>query len=276
MDVFVDAVATWKGKSVFGEILQTPNFDRICAESTAFHCAHCQVPVCGPSRASFMSGKSSHKTGVLNTEKNCFERIPPKSMWPYRLKQNGYFCSSGGKVATDPVALLDVGPTVMDYVDLPPLDECVAQSLRPFVVSDHRAPDRAVPTFIGENAAIRKGKYRFIRYRDGSTQLFDLEADWWQTRDLGSEHPDYEGMPAAYEVCFGEYGADPVAVGSPSPPDPVVGWGSTPPPGGAKERVGVNTYPTLTSFDTLATRSDSVLLLVHRFFSERNNNRHRV
>jgi len=88
---------------------------------------------------------------------------------------------------------------------LPPRENYVGISLRPFVETGARAPDRAIPTFIGDNAAIRKGKYRFIRYRDGTTQLFDLEADWWQTRDLGSGHPEYEGVRAAFEECCDEY-----------------------------------------------------------------------
>ena len=69
-----------------------------------------------------------------------------------------------------------------------------------------QVPDRAVPTFLYQNAGIRKGKYRFIRYGDGSTQLFDLSDDWWQTRDLGSSHPDYEEMRAAHAACCKEYG----------------------------------------------------------------------
>ena len=110
------------------------------------------------------------------------------------------------KVVIDPVALIDVGPTVMDYLALPPLEDSPGQTLRPFVETTHRAPDRVVPTFIDGNAAIRKGKYRFIRYRDGSEQLFDLEADWWQTRDLGAGHPDYQSVRAAFEACCAEYG----------------------------------------------------------------------
>jgi hypothetical protein len=93
-----DAVSFWKYKSIFGEALQTPNLDRICQQSTAFHSAYCQAPVCSPSRASFMSGKAPHQSGVTESDKNYFEKIPPEAMWPYTLKQSGYFCSSGGKV----------------------------------------------------------------------------------------------------------------------------------------------------------------------------------
>ncbi|MEZ5767054.1 MAG: sulfatase-like hydrolase/transferase [Paracoccaceae bacterium] len=51
-----------------------------------------------PSRASFMSGLSPHQTGVLNSDRDYFDRIPPARLWPHRLRQAGYHCSSGGKV----------------------------------------------------------------------------------------------------------------------------------------------------------------------------------
>ena len=419
---FDDAVAFWKYKTVFGEALQTPNLDRICAQSTAFQAAYCQAPICSPSRASFMSGLAPHQSGVTGPYKNYFEKIPAEAMWPYQLKKNGFYCSSGGKVmqgyaalddevhnalfsdkpkkfrgdwqipdhismefgglrggkaarnerddprfydhqsansvarflknykdeapfyrevgffgphgpwitprrfkeiydeknirkpkawrdgfdesafmeltnthnidssnfqqwrksvrnyfsalthtdhhlgrvwdaikasphadntlviilsdhglhlgernrfrkhtlweqvanvpliihdpdqpvaqvVSDPVALLDVGPTVMDYLDLPPLEGWVGRSLRP-QVNWERAPDRAVPTFYDNSASVRKGRYRFIRYADGSTQFFDLAKDWWQTRDLGPDHPEYASMKAVHVACCLEYGFD--------------------------------------------------------------------
>ncbi|WGW02314.1 sulfatase-like hydrolase/transferase [Tropicibacter oceani] len=419
-----DAVSFWKYKTIFGEALQTPNLDRICAQSTGFHSAYCQTPLCGPSRASFMSGKTPHQLEIFENKVSVFDRVAPEDMWPYRLKENGYFCSSGGKVhhgyrplaqpihevlysderkgfridrslrpdieqrrygghagglATTnpkddgyyhdahssesfidfvegfdgespfyrevgffgphgpfitpapykdmytlrnfrmpeewqdgydvndfaaenmgenfdlskplrwrksvrnyfsafshvdhhlgrvwdalkaspyadntvvvilsdhgfhlgdknrfrktslweqvarvpliihdpqqpvarevhtPVALIDVGPTVMDYTGLPPLADCVGQSLRP-LVDGAPAPDRAVPTFHFGSAGIRKGDYRFIRYEDGSTQLFDVQQDWWQLRNLGETHPAYPDMQQAHRDCCRIYGFDP-------------------------------------------------------------------
>ena len=427
-----DAVAFWKYKSVFGEVLQTPNLDRICGQSTSFHAAYCQVPVCSPSRASFMSGLSPHHSGIVQADSSYYEKLPPEKMWPYLLKANGYFSSPGGKVlrgyrpapkeiheviystphseehgklkmgrrkglfpdgeipghiemggyrgglatverwadkklyddqvarsaisfiesydkdmpfyrdvgfqsphgpwttprrfkdmydfknfhkprdwadgfdenaatdamvaknldssnlrfwrqsvrnyfsalsyadyqigrvwdalkasafadntlviitsdhgfhlgernrytkctlweqavnvpliihdpaqpvgqvVTDPVGLIDIGPTVMDYLDLPQIKGSVGRSLLP-QMGWQRAPDRVVPTFYHGHSAIRTGKYRFIRYDDGSTQFFDLAKDWWQTKDLGADHPDYLGASAAHAACCREYGLE--------------------------------------------------------------------
>lgn len=426
-----DAVAYWKYKTLFGLELQTPNLDRICEQSTAFHSAYCQAPVCSPSRASFMSGRTPHQTGIVKSDNKYMEKIPLRAMWPHRLKQSGYFCSSGGKVMrglaplpdrihkalfsdepknfsverraelyrkgkvpdadlrtelggfrggqvtpdgdedrnyydyqvaesaadfvtnydgdapfyrevgltgthgpwstprrfkvmytpgqfvkptpwkagfprnpimdkdapenlditdrrhwklslrnyfaaithtdthigrvfdaikasphaddtliilvsdhglhlgehnrfrkhtlleqvanvpliihdparpvkqviTDPVALIDIAPTVMDYAGLPPMPGRVGRSLLPMMAGE-RSPHRAVPTFLNGSAGVRKGKYRMIRYEDGSTQFFDLENDWWQTRDLGPRHPDYARMMEAHARCCQEYGME--------------------------------------------------------------------
>ena len=427
-----DCVAFWKYKSIFGEVLHTPNLDRICEQSTAFHAAYCQSPICGPSRSSFMTARSPQQTGIHTNRDKVFDVVRPKATWPFRLKKSGYWCSSGGKVhhgykplphavhhilysderkgfridrklpehipqkalgghagglattdpaddgyyhdamasdsfsnfirsydgdapfyrevglygphgpfitplrykemykvrnfekpdawqagfderpyATkhmvmnfdvneerwrrsvrnyfsavthvdhhlgkvwdtlkssrfadntivillsdhgmhlgernrfrkttlweqvaavpfiihdperpqpqeihDPVALIDVGPTVMDYADLPGLQSCVGRSLRP-MVEGARAPDRVVPTFHFGNVGIRKGKYRLIRYEDASTEFYDLEADWWQTTDLGQDHPDFAKTYAALEESALAYGLDVANVGVSAPP----------------------------------------------------------
>ena len=82
----------------FGEPLRTPNLDRIVAVSAQFRSAYCQVPLCGPSRASFMSARMPQETGVLTNDDDVFDRLDATDMWPYRLKAAGWFCSSGGKV----------------------------------------------------------------------------------------------------------------------------------------------------------------------------------
>ena len=418
---FDDAFSFWHYKTIFGAALKTPNLDRICASSTAFHAAYCQSPLCGPSRASFMSGRTPHQTQVFGNKTSVFETVAPEEMWSYRLKANGYFCSSGGKVhhgfkpldppvhevlysdhrkgfridvtlresiaqsrsggsgggvsttdpkddgyyhdaqaaasfvefiegydgdapfyrevgfysphspfitphrfkemyrlndfhmpeswvkgfqncayseatvrknfgldnlrkwkksvrnyfsavshgdhhlgtvwdalkasthaentmvviltdhghhlgerhrfgkstlweqsalvpfiihdparpearvVSDPVALLDVGPTILDCLDLPPLEQTAGRSLRQVVEGGPADPERAVPTFNPIGSAIRKGPYRFIRYQDGSTELYDIAADWWQQELLGPLHPAHDPMAAAHRACCEAY-----------------------------------------------------------------------
>lgn len=93
-----DAVAFWHYRRAFGAELQVPNLDRICAQATAFQSAYCQAPVCGPSRASFMSGRTPFQLGVYDNSLDVFDVLPAAEMWSVRLKDAGYFCSSGGKL----------------------------------------------------------------------------------------------------------------------------------------------------------------------------------
>ncbi len=421
---FDDAIAYWHYKTVFKGKLQTPNLDRICESSTAFHAAYCQSPLCGPSRASFMSSLPPHVTGVHTNETKAFQRLKPADMWSYKLKSDGYFCSSGGKVhhgykplatgihealysdepkffsadmrlnpkiaanleggagggvattdakddkryyddqsansfinfissydrdqpfyrevgffsphtpfmtpkrfkdlykpsefeypkdwtteidpkATDgipswanfktyktrywklsvrnyfsaishgdyhlgrvwdalqasphakstivviltdhglhlgekrrfgkstlleqvanvpfiihdpaapaaqvihdPVALLDVGPTVLDMVGLPEMPDAYGRSLVPLMNGTQTWPDRAVPTLRREGASARIGKYRFIRPLSGDGEMFDLTTDWWQIRPLGPDHPDYAAVAEAHAACCKAHGMD--------------------------------------------------------------------
>lgn len=413
-----DCIAYWKVRSAFNEPLRTPNLDRVCQQATAFHSAYCQAPICGPSRASFMSARTPHQTGIFDNTVDVFETLGAREIWSYRLKENGFFCSSGGKMhhfykpvrrrfhnvlysdrqkrfrsdmnlprdiekisfgghrggwgttnseddgiyhdcqsadsaiefletydrqqpfyrevgfysphgphitparfkeiydvdnfrqpeewrngfdynafttthlpenlrlkendldwwrasvrnyfaalshgdfhlgrvwdalqgsahakntvvvilsdhgfhlgnrnrymkttlweqvagvpliihdpdqptareIHDPVALIDVGPTVLDYAGLPAIENCAGRSLLPYMAGESD-PDRAVPTFYRDSAAIRKGNFRFIRYEDGSTQLFNLTQDYWQLRDLGAGHPAYDDMYASLVAC---------------------------------------------------------------------------
>ncbi|WP_223425113.1 sulfatase-like hydrolase/transferase [Tateyamaria pelophila] len=93
-----DAISYWHYKNVFGAELIIPNLDRICEQAIAFTSAYCQSPLCGPSRASFMFAKPPHHTGIFGNKRDVFTKVPPTEIWSYKLKQNGYYCSSGGKV----------------------------------------------------------------------------------------------------------------------------------------------------------------------------------
>lgn len=93
-----DAVAPWSLRNAFRTPLQLPNLDRICAGAATFQTAYAQAPVCGPSRASFMSGLSPQQLGIYDNSRDVFDVLPARDMWSVRLKEAGWFCSSGGKL----------------------------------------------------------------------------------------------------------------------------------------------------------------------------------
>ena len=84
---------------VYGnKIVKTPNIDRLIENGTLFLNAHCQYPLCGPSRASFMTGMYSNQTKM--TKNNIFLRhtVPDVITIGQRFRQQGYQSVRIGKI----------------------------------------------------------------------------------------------------------------------------------------------------------------------------------
>ena len=61
--IAVDDLNDWIGAMRGHPQAKTPNLDRLAAEGTLFTNAHCQAPICGPSRASVFTGMLPSTTG---------------------------------------------------------------------------------------------------------------------------------------------------------------------------------------------------------------------
>jgi iduronate 2-sulfatase len=82
--------------------IHTPALDRLAAESLTFRRSYCQYPVCGPSRASFLSGLYPESSGVLDNKLDIRKTRPGTVSLPQRLKENGYWTASVGKIFHSP------------------------------------------------------------------------------------------------------------------------------------------------------------------------------
>jgi iduronate 2-sulfatase len=86
--------------------IKTPAFDELAAAGMTFGRAYCQYPVCGPSRASFLSGLYPQSTGVLDNKSDIRSTRPGTASMPQRFKESGYWTGAVGKVfhneKTDP------------------------------------------------------------------------------------------------------------------------------------------------------------------------------
>ena len=80
------------------EPITTPNLAKLAKESITFNRAFCQYPVCGPSRASFLSGLYPQSTGVLNNTFDIRKTRPGTISMPQFFKENGYWTAGVGKV----------------------------------------------------------------------------------------------------------------------------------------------------------------------------------
>ena len=82
---------------------KTPNLDKLAAMGVSFTDAHCQAPLCGPSRASLMTGLRPSTTGMYGMvpdDKIRSENPETKDivMLPEYFKQHGYHTMGIGKL----------------------------------------------------------------------------------------------------------------------------------------------------------------------------------
>ena len=80
------------------DIMRTPNIDRLAEEGLVFRRAYAQWPVCGPSRASLLSGLRPDTTGIYNNGKRLDSSDAEIVSLPAYFRRNGYRTLSVGKV----------------------------------------------------------------------------------------------------------------------------------------------------------------------------------
>ena len=76
----------------------TPSIDRIAKGGTVFLNAHCQWPVCGPTRASLMTSLRPEATGVMDLKTSMRAKDPDVLTLPQHFKSNGYLTAGAGKI----------------------------------------------------------------------------------------------------------------------------------------------------------------------------------
>ena len=92
--VFSDDHATQAIGAYGSKINKTPNIDRIANEGAVFKNSFCTNSICGPSRASILTGKHSHLNGFLRNG-NRFD--PTQLTFPKLMQQAGYETAIIGK-----------------------------------------------------------------------------------------------------------------------------------------------------------------------------------
>ncbi|MBW3596011.1 MAG: sulfatase [Planctomycetes bacterium] len=93
-----------------------------------------------------------------------------------------------GAVCRRPAELLDMYPTLVELCDLPAVEGLEGHSLVP-QLEDAQAPRPwpAVTTHNHDNHGIRSERWRYIRYADGSEELYDMENDPHEWRNLAED-----------------------------------------------------------------------------------------
>lgn len=76
----------------------SPCIDSLASESVVFQRCHCQVPVCGASRASVLTGLRPTRDRFINFKTQADVDAPGNLSLPKHFKNNGYYTVSNGKV----------------------------------------------------------------------------------------------------------------------------------------------------------------------------------
>ncbi len=76
----------------------SPHIDGLAHEGIQFTQAYCQVPVCGASRASLLSGLRPNRNRFLGYSTKKDEDAPDALSLPHHFKQQGYHTVSNGKI----------------------------------------------------------------------------------------------------------------------------------------------------------------------------------
>lgn len=79
-------------------LARTPNIDRLASRGVRFEHAYCQYPLCGPSRASFMTGLYPDQTLVKRNTIYIREHVPNVNTMSQMFRDAGYFATRIGKI----------------------------------------------------------------------------------------------------------------------------------------------------------------------------------
>ncbi len=78
--------------------VKSPNIDQLAKEGIVFNRAYCNVPVCGASRASMLTGILPTKARFIDYLAKAEKEVPSAKTLPGIFRDAGYTCISNGKV----------------------------------------------------------------------------------------------------------------------------------------------------------------------------------
>lgn len=98
--IAIDDQNDWVGPLGGHPLVKTPNLDRLARRGTVMMNAHCQAPLCNPSRTSLMLGLRPTTTGIYGLAPwfRTLDAWRDRVSLPQHLRANGYKTFSGGKI----------------------------------------------------------------------------------------------------------------------------------------------------------------------------------
>lgn len=98
---------------------------------------------------------------------------------------------SNGTQSNQAVSLLDIYPTLVELCGLPSHDKLQGESIAPIIKQPESKRSKPVlSTWYYKNHAVRSNDWRYIRYRDGTEELYSHKSDPQEYNNLASD-PQY-------------------------------------------------------------------------------------
>jgi arylsulfatase A-like enzyme len=130
----------------------------------------------------------SNNTPLRDYKHSCYEggiRVPFCVSWPGRLEPG---------VSHEPVISLDIAPTICAAVGIdPPTDRPFdGRNMLDILRGRGDEPLHEYLVWDGndDHWAVREGKWKLLYSKQGRLELFDLDADIGEKRNLAADHPD--------------------------------------------------------------------------------------
>ena len=116
---------------------------------------------------------------------------------------------AGGR-CDSPVNLIDIYPTLVELCGLPSRDELEGRSLMPLLENPGAQWDYPTLTTLGRNNhTIRSKRWRYIRYADGTEELYDHDADEMEWDNLAGD-PKYADVKKDLARWLPEINREPI------------------------------------------------------------------
>jgi iduronate 2-sulfatase len=101
---------------------------------------------------------------------------------------------TAGRRCKDPVSLLDLYPTLTELCDIEVPNSLDGKSLKPYLFNPDLESGRVILTlFDPGNITFRSNRWRYIRYADGSEELYDMIEDPQEWNNLAN-HTQHLGV----------------------------------------------------------------------------------
>jgi arylsulfatase A-like enzyme len=98
--IAIDDLNDWVGCLGGHEQVRTPHIDRLAERGVLFSNAHCQAPICQPSRTSLLTGTFPHRNGVYTVEQRWRKAplVQDAVTLPQYFREHGYRTLGAGKI----------------------------------------------------------------------------------------------------------------------------------------------------------------------------------